>query len=297
MEETITIQNKNDLLEIKFNKISLFAVINIIFLGNFKHYDFDLIENEYYNQDFQGNSDYENIQKTISELNSKNIISFANFCNLTLLIDKNETTNLVSNLKTLEYPEINSITNKLKTELNLSVTDREPLTTIDLAPNDKKISSEIEIIDINPSFENKILFYYLFPKNKATIETVAEKVELLTMEQKEKIFEKVFCDGKVNNLPQIVKQKTFCVFKLNVSTDEIMELVKNSEINIVSNEFTNTYGTVAPDSIINNNLQEKFFSINTETDNFYRNNKTPYILNTTFRQSVIMTLILNSITY
>lgn len=291
MNNLITIEDKNNILEIQFNKISLLSVFYLIFFSQTKNYNYHLISNEFYQGEFADDFDYKSIQKQIIELNEPDVISLANLCNLTLVINKNNLNQLCNDLNFLPFPEITQINNCLLNNFGLSLDKQKNNPIVEL--KDKKTENKdcVQIIDINPVIENKILFYYLFPQNSATIETVAEKVELLTMEQKDNILNNIFHNQSINNLPQIVKEKSFCVFKINKTLSEIQRIIQ-PEINLITNQLTNQYGFSTPESIIKNNKQENFLLLNKKTNQIFNNN--PYLLNTSYRQSFILTLNLNT---
>jgi len=131
---------------------------------------------------------------------------------------------------------------------------------------------QIKIIEKDPTISGKILFFYVFANQEGTTEELTEKIEFMTMEAREKMFEQIFNSDPIN-LPELALNLPFITLQISDTHANLQALQKQKNIKIILQKTKNVFSENSAE----------------------QNNSSTKNLDVSFQTSAIMTINLNSI--
>ena len=152
------------------------------------------------------------------------------------------------------------------------------------------VETELCLIDIDHSMENKLIFYYLFQANIESIEKIASKIDLMTMEQKEKFIEQIFQKSPLQKLPKIIYNHPFCTIRASASPMDLLALVKCNKIKMLVKRPCFPAKIELPEEVSSAPQYSQILALIDEVKAFYTENQNNYILPIMLKQSVLMEL-------
>lgn len=153
----------------------------------------------------------------------------------------------------------------------------------------------ISLIDLDRSIENKLIFYFLFQSSSDSTAKILEKIELMTLEQKEKFLEQIFQKSPLQKLPKIIYNHIFCTFKVNAPLYEILELINYDKIKITLKKLNiqNSDSVVTELANLPNSI--RYINALQEAKSFYEHYQNIYIIPLILKQTALIALDLQGI--
>lgn len=287
-------ETKPNLLLIRFERLSYLAFLKIITEFKINSYEKKELGENFINAPLEQDAEYRFLEQKLEQLEAKtgqsHFLTFGQLLNLDIAISRFALKNFIDRLAADSLAELRSFGHALATRTGIQTTE----TTNPLATefNNKKLIPEerIKIIDIDKSFENKLLFYHFFAAGGRELPQIADKLELLTVEQKEKIFESIFATDATTRLPRIIFEHTFCSMEISDEFTNLQTIIRCPEAKIIFRSPSCQYAYPTPNCIFQAGLQELFVSTMEQLKNYFLQTRNQYIIPFIFKQTAIFAL-------
>jgi len=155
--------------------------------------------------------------------------------------------------------------------------------------------SDIKLLDIDHSIENKIIFYHLLQSKSESIEKIAEKIDLMTLEQKENFIEHICHPGAITKVPKIILSKPFCTFKINAALSELLPLVTKNLFKIFVKRPCYPALTQVSENLTASNYWPEIIKTLDQVKNLFDQTQNYYLLPLGIKQLFLMDLDLQSL--
>ncbi len=241
-----TFNLSENIISLKLDNISYFALFSIINGNQIISYKYKFNNELYFPNDISSE-----IINNVSELTSLGLHFFNQIVSAEIQLTKNSLPSITSKLIQENVQELTEIANELGFLKNQEIYKEEIYST-----DFYRSISPLAILDIDKSFKNKILFYYLFNKSTASREEITEKAELVTMEKQEQIFEQIFQNGIANSLPETINKHPFCTLQATLTYSELLQLQNLLQPTFFIQTLNYKYNFETPASIINSSNHE-----------------------------------------
>ena len=214
----MNIQTKNltaSLIQLTAENISFYAFQLIVGNCLTSKYKFT---NEYI-QPRKTVEEYVNLINDFKKLNFKgHFPTFASLVNAEFILNQSQLKTVLHKSLNQNKPELTQLAEQLTSD-SITTTTTENFESLEYSSQEKNCPS-IRILDIDKSFKNKLLFYYLFFRNSNPISELMDKAELMTMETQEQIIKNIFNAGIQASLPSTISKYPFCTTQLAVPFSE-----------------------------------------------------------------------------
>ena len=162
----------------------------------------------------------------------------------------------------------------------------------------EKQAPAVEIIDLEPALENKLISYFLFDNFNSGLDKITEKAEMMTIEQKEKTFEQFLGSNSKFQLPKIALEQKFCTAKITCDFSQMIAIIKSPGLSFVMSPLTTIHNYITPESIINTKYHQPYLQIMENCkQNDQDGNKSTYSIPFAFRQQFICYFNLQALPY
>ncbi len=298
MQQAQVAQITPDIARVNLPSISTLAFLCITTTFPFLKFWYKQKNECYFQENFINRKQYFEItdllQRKALELNLPELKPLAQNIHLEFLIDNELLPVLINKLSKSDLIELQNLAKTLGEENNLSPTN-EPKTNYPPRTINNLNYEKVSIIDIDKSFENKLIFYYLFQAGIESTEKIAEKLELMTVEQKEKFIEQILQNQPLNKIPQIIYQHPFCTMRLFCPLYELLPLINSNKNKIVIKRPVLTSITSIDNKITTEKNYNKVLEILSIVKDYYDLENNPYIIPTIINQVAIISLDLEGI--
>lgn len=237
-----------------------------------------------------------NLKSLADATNNNVLMPLAELQNFEFTLSREAISDFTAQLLSSDLSELTGLGEKFQNALGVNVDMAKPATS-QLAGLALLSSKKLSILEIDQTAENKILFLYLYRKSNENWEKIAERLQLLTMEQKEKIWEEI-SDAKPSlTLPTSLCEQTLCSMEAVDELINLKPLIFCPDIKIVCQPFTTELGLTTPEFITNSSKQELYYSTMEMVKKHFSENRLAYVIPRLFRQRAIIFLNLKSIEY
>jgi hypothetical protein len=212
--------------------------------------------------------------------------SLGRLYNLTFTIKNHRINKLANNYIQYNLPEFQELakmldpTVKQKDPVELNLPRHNP---------DIKQTEHLTTLDCNATLKNKILFYYLFPKLDYNLPELLEKIELMSLEKQENIFERIFELGVTACLPKILYHLPFTSIQIIDTISNLWDFVDNHKLPIAWQNLSTEYGYESPQSLTSSN-NELFYKTMENIKLSFNESYNPYIISSLFKQAAIISI-------
>ncbi len=192
------------------------------------------------------------------------------------------------------FPELRTIAELAAKELKIEPEKQNNLSEMEIERHEYDArKNQLQILDIDNSFENKLLFYNFFQNDYDPLPRITDKVEFLSFAKKGEILENIFEKDQISLLPKIITNHIFCTIKI-INDLNALETLLAPEFNILLQNPNAGLGFNTPSKIINSAHHEAYLTVMEKIKNYYFETQNFYIIPRTFRQLAIISLNLNS---
>ena len=232
----------------------------------------------------------QNLESLEAKTEQNHFLTFGQLINLDIIISKFALPNFAAKLSSNSLPELKAIGENLCLQISLPIKDWSAAMAIKFNEQRSPADEIIKIIDLDNSFENKLLFYHFFEQGDHDLSQIAEKLELLTVEQKEKIFEHIFLDPAAIRLPKIIFEHTFCSIELFTDFLSIQTAFNCPEVKIIIQPPSCRQSYPTPNYIFQTGLQPLFVETMERVKTYFTQTQNQYIIPFIFKQKAIIAL-------
>lgn len=282
-----------NIVHLQINRISYLAFIEIFLKYDFLSYEIKPIKGFYSDGDLKYNAEYAAILEKLLEislaLKQDDILPFGRMLEAQIALSKHSLPVFAEKLSRSPLAELRELGKELRSSAGISqivennVADE--MNNTDFPQS--KADSYLRMLDKDNSFENKLIFHHLFQTHADPVEKIAEKAEMMTPEQKEKIFELILNENNAAVLPKSILHQSFCTMEIVAPFSEIRDLIKCPQMKMIASDFTVDYGVVAPDYIIHSNQYEAYLSAVEQIKKYFVETNNRYAIPLTFKQRLI----------
>lgn len=296
----VQIQQQSDQsYQIQADSLSQLAFLNLITLCSINHFSHKPKDSLYFHDSFENRKDYFEITDRLKKLSKDtelpDPLPFAHEQIVSFNIPGEHIENLIAKMKSHYMAELRELADKMATELDLDIKNdgatkkTNPLFTKNYNP------SQVSLVDIDRSIENKIIFYYLYQANNNELEKITEKIDLMTLEQKENFIEQIFNTSPLQKLPKIIYNHIFCTLKIVAPFVEVAPLCLKPSFKIILQQPVHYLGYSTPEEIKNSSDYEDFLTLMERAKSHFEQTLNPYVLPATFNQQCLVALDLQSL--
>lgn len=214
--------------------------------------------------------------------------AFASLVNAEFILNQYQLQTVLHKLLNQNKPELTQLAEQLETDSNTkSIPENfEPLEY----SSQEKSCPAIRVLDIDKSFKNKLLFYYLFFRNGNPISELMDKAELMTMESQEQIIKNIFHNGIQVSLPATVSKFPFCTVQLSLPFSKYLLIFNIIQPSACFQPFSTNYGFSTPEQVIQSGQQKLFLTAMQKVKTTFESKKDPYIIPFNFKQNANLTI-------
>lgn len=289
MDMTIAKREPN-LLEINAS-ISHLAFLNIFTKYEILAYEFKPL-NEFYFTSPAANELCNSLKRISMDLTKPELMPLARLFQVKLIISTFNVTNWINRLTNETLEELKLFGKQLATQ-----TDAKPVipTIPDNFPAQISSSEVTTTLEVDSTFENKILLNYLIANSPAPLSTLIEKVELMTMEPKEKLLEQILCSSESILLPKAIMHQPFYHLQLIEPLGILHDLIKCPQIRLTFTPFTINQGVATDNEIATTASYEAYLTVLELVKRHFRETSDPYVIPLNFNQSALLAVDLHAI--
>ncbi len=283
-----------NLLIFRFEKISRLAFIKIITEFNIFSYKTQKLSENYIDAALEQDELYKSLLPELEKLEAitkkEHFQTLGQLLDAEIAISEFAFSGFIKKLSTNSLPELNRLAENICLQRGVSCPARQNDTIKNCQVSETPRQQEIKLLDVDRSFENKILFYYLRASSTENTEKVLERVELLTMEQKEIMFQNIFSAGISTCLPKIILEHQFCSLQLSDTLHNFQALMLCPQTRLFFEPFSTKHGYLMPESIIPAGQQELFLTTMEKIKKYFLETGNQYIIPQIFRQNALVSL-------
>ncbi|MFH0779512.1 MAG: hypothetical protein V1928_01500 [Parcubacteria group bacterium] len=282
-----------NIVHLQINRISYLAFIEIFFKYDFLSYEIKPAEGFYSDSDLKYDAEYAAIVEKLLEisltLQQDDVLPFGRMFEAQIALSTHGLLVFANKLSRSPLAELRELGKELRSLAGISqvVENNVADETNNIDFRQSKADSEIRILDKDNSFENKLIFHHLFQTQSDPIEKIAEKAEMMTPEQKEKVFSQIL-GANTTRLPKSILHQSFCAIEIIAPFFELKSLIKCPQIKTLTSSFTTAYGHVTPDCIVHSNQYESYLSAVELIKKYFRETNNLYAISQTFKQRLIV---------
>lgn len=299
MVKVHVIEQRPDSLFIKADALSQLAFLNLATSCSIYNHQFSKCENFYFHDSFEKRKDYFELTDELNRLSKQSellsILPFSTMHTVEFNIARRYLATFIKKLNHTHLIELQELAAQLNSTSGLNLTMQRPISQQKNFFNINYNPTEVSLLDIDRSIENKIIFYHLYQANKDEVEKIIEKIDLMTMEQKENFIEQIFQISPLQKLPRIIYNQIFCTLKITAPFSEINPIGLNLNIRVALQNPVHYLGYHLPEEIKNTNLHEPYLSLMEKIKIYYEQTQNPYVLPGTFNQQALLALDLQSV--
>jgi len=282
-----------DLLRVHIPSLSLLALINLASTTTLQKFWYQEKKECYFQSDFSDRRGYfeltDNLLRLSSDLNLSYLEPLAKLMQLEFIIESDYWPIFLGKLAGDELQELRNIALELGTISHATIQENSTIPNIPSC-NCNANSNEVSLIDLDRSMENKLIFYFLFQASSEPVEKIVEKIDLMTMEQKEMFVEQIFQKSPLQKLPKIIYLHPFATIKLYTPLNEILPLILSNKIKIILKKPTCQALTNLSPEITNSPHYSRILNILETVKTFQEQNQNNYVLPLALKQTALISL-------
>ena len=299
MVKTQVIEQKPNSLFIKADALSQLAFLNLSTICSISNHQRTPNDTLYFHDTFENRREYFEITDELKRLakaaEAEELLPFSTMQVVEFTIPKSYLELMINKLSQHPLEELQDLAKSLSESTNTELSYPKPQNIINSQTNINYNPTQVSLLDIDRSIENKIIFYHLYQANNDEVEKISEKIELMTIEQKENFIEQIFQRSPLQKLPKIIYNHTFCTLKIICPFHELKPLSLISDIKLVFQKPGHFLGYSTPESILNTEHHQPYLSLMEKIKAHFEQTPNPYILPETFNQQAVIALDLQSI--
>jgi len=299
MVKTEVIEQKPNSLLIKVDALSQLAFLNLSTLCSINNHRSKTNNTFYFHDAFENRREYfeltDELKRLAKQTELNELLPFADMQIIEFSIHKDYLLTLINKLSQTSLQELQTMADSLCQTTKIELSQPKPKNTNNNPTNTSYNPTQVTLLDIDRSIENKIIFYHLYQANNDEVEKILEKIELMTMEQKENFIELIFQQSSLQKLPKIIYNHNFCTLKIVSPFSDLKPLLLNNNLKLVFQKPNHILGYSTPESILNTEYHQPYLSLMEKVKNHFQLTPNPYILPETFNQQAVMAIDLQSI--
>ena len=299
MVKTQVIEQKPNSLFIKADALSQLAFLNLSTICSISNHQTTPNNTFYFHDNFGNRKEYfeitDELRRFSKEAELEELLPFASMQIVEFTIPKDYLATLINKLSQHALEELQDLAKSLGEATGTEHSHPKPQNCINNQTNINYNPTQVSLLDIDRSIENKIIFYHLYQANNDEVEKISEKIELMTMEQKENFIEQIFQRSPLQKLPKIIYKHTFCTLKIICPFHELKPLSVIDDIKLVFQKPGHFLGYSTPETIQNTQHHQAYMSLMEKIKNHFEQTPNPYILPETFNQQAVIALDLQGI--
>ncbi len=169
--------------------------------------------------------------RSAQQFNLPELVPLGRLVQLEFLIPTGDWLQLVHKWSHSNSYELKNIAEKIILESTTIKHKNEPISNSVTPQMDS--SGDINLIDLDHSIENKIIFYHLLQSKSETIAKISEKIDLMTLEQKENYIEQICQRETAYKIPKIIFTKPFCTLKIKTALFDLIPLFTTGKFSLI----------------------------------------------------------------
>ena len=283
-----------DLLRVNLPSLSFLGFINISTTFSLQKFWRQERNECYFQNDFSDRRRYfeltDMLLRLSTELKLPGLTPLAQLTQFEFIVDTDYWPTFINKMAQNDLLELRNIATELSTVSQTQIQEPFIQSNTNSGIVTEGVTVDIKLIDLDKSIENKLIFYYLFQANLESVERIAEKIDLMTMEQKEMFIEQIFQKSPLQKLPKIIYTQPFCTLKLNASLSELLPLISSNKIKLIIQKPKLQSLNNLDEEISNSPHYNQVLTVLSEIKTFCDQNQNNYVLPLGLRQTVLLAL-------